>query len=113
MGHPRRAHRVDAVQLELFADLRRFGFSVLDLSIVGDDCPDAAIGRQGVTVLLEVKTPRGINNEYKITEGQKLFAQTWRGTPVIFGHKAEQITKQFQRIARSLGRSSTIRFVGA
>jgi hypothetical protein len=99
----RRAHRTDDVQQELFADLRRFGFSVADISIVGDDIPDAIIGRQGVTALLEVKTPRGLDNSYRISEGQKRFAQEWRGSEIIYGHKAEEVTRRFIQLCKRLG----------
>lgn len=71
--------------------------------MVGDDCPDAAIGRQGITALLEVKTPRGIIGSYRISPGQKEFAESWRGTPIIFGHKAESVTKEFVKIAKHFG----------
>jgi len=91
------------VQQELFADLRRFGFTVLDLSKVGEDCPDAAIGRNGITSLLEVKTPRGLIGSYRISEGQKEFAQSWRGSEIIYGHKAESVTREFIKLAKHFG----------
>lgn len=99
----KRAHRVDNVQAELFADLRRFGFTVADISGVGDDIPDAVIGRQGITTFLEVKTPRGLNDAYRISVGQQLFAQNWRGSPIIYGHKAEGVTRDFVKLLKHLG----------
>jgi Holliday junction resolvase len=91
------------VQRELFADLERFGFSVCDTSALGDDFPDAVIGRQGITTLLEVKTPRGLVGTYRISEGQKLFAREWRGSPIITGHKAERVATEFIQLAKRFG----------
>lgn len=52
------------------------GCSVLDLSRVGDDCPDMLVGISAFNVLVEVK-----NNETrgKLTEGQKRFMRDWNG----------------------------------
>jgi Holliday junction resolvase len=99
----RSAHKVDAHQAELIADLRRFGFTVANYSGAGEDLPDLAIGRQGVTALLEVKTPRGLNDAYRISVGQQLFAQNWRGSPIIYGHKAEGVTRDFVKLLKHLG----------
>lgn len=99
----KRAHRVDNSQAELFADLRRFGFSVADTSMVGDDFPDAVIGRQGITTLLEVKTPRGLIGSYRISPGQKVFARDWRGSPILVGHEAERVAKEFIQLAKRFG----------
>jgi Holliday junction resolvase len=96
----RRAHRVDNAAKELIADLRRFGFSVADISGSGEDIPDCVIGREGITALLEIKTPRGLNDAYRISEGQKLFAENWRGSEILYGHKAEQVTKDFIRLRK-------------
>jgi Holliday junction resolvase len=96
----RRAHKTDTHQAELIADLRRFGFSIANYSGAGEDLPDLAIGRQGLTALLEVKTPRGLNGDYKISEGQRGFIETWRGNPIIVGHKAESVTKEFMKLLR-------------
>ena len=102
MRRGRRLHRTDTGHRELLADLERFGFTVIDLSGVGDDCPDAAIGRQGVTCLLEIKTPYGLSGEYRVSEGQRALADAWRGTPIIFGHKAESVAKEFMKICRHI-----------
>ena len=91
------------MQNELFADLERFGFSVADISSVGDSIPDAIIGRQGITALLEVKTPRGLIGSYRISEGQKAFAEAWRGSEIIYGHKAEEVTREFVKLCKRLG----------
>ena len=99
----RRAHKVDAHQAELIADLRRYGFTVANYSGAGEDLPDLAIGRQGITALLEVKTPRGLIGSYRISEGQKAFAEAWRGSEIIYGHKAEEVTREFVKLCKRLG----------
>lgn len=99
----RSAHKVDLHQAELIADLRRYGFSVACYSGSGEDLPDLAIGRQGITALLEVKTPHGLLGTYRISEGQKKFAQAWRGSEIIYGHKAEDVTREFVKLCKRLG----------
>lgn len=52
----------------------RIGATHLDLSQVGDDCPDAVIGFRGVNYLIEFKRPGK-----KLKPGQDDFRKTWRG----------------------------------
>lgn len=69
--------RPDANQGSIILALRRCGATVLDLSSVGDGCPDLLIGYHGMDRLLEVKTAAGTTSA-----GQSAFARTWRGWPV-------------------------------
>lgn len=52
------------------------GCSVLDLSRVGDDCPDMLVGISAFNVLVEVKNTEARG---KLTEGQKRFIRDWNG----------------------------------
>ncbi len=72
------AKRRDVNHAEIRDGLRRLGWSVYDAGSVGGDFPDLVVGAAGVTVLLEVKAPRG-----RLSDGQSEFAAGWRGGPVI------------------------------
>ena len=80
----------DANHAEIQAALERIGCTVLDLSAVGGGCPDIAVGRGGVTFLLEIKAPRALNRDGSLsardkrsTDGQAAWAASWRGGPVV------------------------------
>lgn len=73
----RRAAKVDANQRVIVDALRRVGASVIDLSAVGDGCPDLLIGYRGQTWLVEVKSTRG-----KLTPAQKVVHAEWHGFPI-------------------------------
>jgi hypothetical protein len=71
----RRAAKKDGNHNEIADHLRSLGWSVLDLSRVGDDCPDAAVGRPGFMALVEIKMPGE-----KLTPGQEAFRrERWDG----------------------------------
>lgn len=74
----RRAARVDGNHKSIVEALRRVGCRVLDLSRVGDGCPDLLVslpqrGRVPELMLMEVKTSRG-----KMNAAQRIFeADGW------------------------------------
>ena len=67
-------HRRDNNHAEIADQLKQLGFSVLDLSQLGGGCPDMLIARNGITMMVEVKSGKG-----KLREGQLIFAGEWRG----------------------------------
>ena len=52
-------HRADSNQDELREVFERMGCSVINLSQVGNGCPDLAVSLHGFTDLVEVKTEAG------------------------------------------------------
>ena len=54
------------------------GASVLNLSRVGEGCPDILIGYKKHSVLCEIKR----DNKAPYTESQVKFMQNWRGGPI-------------------------------
>jgi Holliday junction resolvase len=76
MTHYRK--KVDANQKEIVSAFISLGSSVLNLSRVGEGCPDLLIGYKGKTVLVEVKS----TEKAKFTEPQIKFMQNWRGGTV-------------------------------
>ena len=69
--------RVDENQKQLVHTFIALGASVLNLSRVGQGCPDLLIGYKGKSVLVEVKSAKGT-----FTEPQIKFMQNWRGGAV-------------------------------
>jgi len=74
-----RRRKVDANQAEIVAALRAAGCSVVDLSAVGDGCPDLLVGRGFQNFLLEVKQPGEKIRKDKRGELQRRFHDEWRG----------------------------------
>jgi len=71
------AKRVDENQNLIKHSFIALGASVLNLSRVGQGCPDLLIGYKGKSVLVEVKSAKGT-----FTEPQIKFMKNWRGGAV-------------------------------
>lgn len=70
----RLAARTDANQKEIVEALRAAYCSVVHLHAVGKGCPDIAVGYQGHTYFMEIKTDSG-----KLTPSEQRFMDEWRG----------------------------------
>ncbi|MCL1888902.1 MAG: hypothetical protein FWF99_00155 [Desulfovibrionaceae bacterium] len=80
----RRAAKTDANQAEIIQALRRVGAEVLDLSRVGQGCPDLLVGFRGRNYLLEVKRPKAKGQRAgTLTPDQERFFSEWRGQVAI------------------------------
>jgi hypothetical protein len=80
----RRAAKVDANQAEIVKALRDAGCGVLDLSGVGDGCPDLLVHPPTfpacrIGVLLEVKDGAKPPSARKLTPAQLKFHAAWKG----------------------------------
>jgi hypothetical protein len=73
------ARRVDVNQSEIVQALKQLGCSVFDTSRVAGGYPDLTIGRNGKTVLVEIKS----SEKAKFTSAQELFMMNWRGSTVV------------------------------
>ena len=108
-----KAARRDTNHAEIRDGLRALGWSVHDLGSTGDGCPDLAVGIgnsvqwpmppppktrgivcDGLTVLVEVKTPGG-----KLTADQQTFAWRWRGSYLV----VESLDEAVEAIERLRG----------
>lgn len=67
--------RVDANQKAIVKALRDIGCSVAILSSLGHGVADLLVGRNGVNLLLEVKS----DDKQKLTPAETKFAEAWRG----------------------------------
>ena len=74
----RRAARVDGNQSQLAAAFRSLGCSVLSLAPLGGGVPDLLVAINGITWLVEVKMPKGKENEMQVE-----FAITWKGCRAV------------------------------
>jgi hypothetical protein len=103
----RRANKRDARHAEMVADLRRLYFSVADTSRVGDDFPDLIVGRQGLDMMVEVKT-RLTKHKPKegtdyLSDGQAKFAAAWKGAKPFAAFTAEEVANEFGRRMQKAG----------
>lgn len=64
---------------QIVTEFRRLGASVIDLSRVGEGCPDLCVGISKRTALVEVKR----DTKAKFTEQQLDFMTYWNGEPVF------------------------------
>lgn len=74
----RRAARVDSNHAAIVQALRKCGAAVIDLSRVGDGCPDLLVGMLGRNVLLEVKAEKG-----HLRPNQHALIATWPGEAYV------------------------------
>ncbi len=75
----RRRARIDENQTDIVDGLRKIGATVLDLSGVGDGCPDLVVGYRGVNFLFEVKDGSKPPSRQKLTADQWQVFQNWKG----------------------------------
>ena len=77
----RRAPRRDGAEPAIVAALNALGCSVQPLS--GKGVPDLLVGIRGLNILLECKAPvgpRGGLNGRDLTDDQRIWHATWRGS---------------------------------
>lgn len=74
------AKRVDSNQKEIVACMRNLGATVAITSMVGKGFVDAVVGFRGTNYLVEIKDGKKCKSAQKLTEHEKEFHETWRGT---------------------------------
>ena len=72
------ARRVDVNHSLIVKTLRELGCSVFDTSRVAGGFPDLVVGRNGKTVLVEIKA----DEKAKFTPAQEAFMLNWNGSTV-------------------------------
>ena len=86
----RRAAKKDMNHNDIAEALIEAGCSVLDLSRVGNGCPDMLVGVRSENILLEVKRPKAKGQTAgKLEKTQEAFFALWRGT-VYAVHSPEE-----------------------
>lgn len=79
----RYARRVDANQEEIIRALRQSGATVQPLHMVGDGCPDLAVGLRGLNFFLEVKDGAKPPSARQLTRDERAWHEGWRGSVVV------------------------------
>ena len=75
--------RVDENQGSIVSKFRGAGFSVAITSNLGGGFPDLAVGKYGVTVLVEIKDGDKPPSKRKLTEDEERFHSSWRGAACV------------------------------
>lgn len=96
------ARRRDTTHSPIVSQLRELGYSVLDLAGVGSGCPDLHVGRYGISMLVECKTPKNERNT-PTAVAQATFAKAWQGCPVIRAYTLEDVLFNFNLIRKKHG----------
>lgn len=81
-----RAKRVDQNQKDIVRDLRKCGYSVIDLSRIGNGIPDILVSGPSDMWLCEIKSAFG-----RLNPLQERWHLGWRGKPVIIGRTFDEI----------------------
>lgn len=95
--------RRDNTHKPMVSELRKLGFSVLDLGDLGSGTPDFQVGRYGLTLMVEAKTPKNVRENSETAKGQKSFAETWQGCPVIRAFTTEDVLFNFGLLQKRHG----------
>lgn len=72
------ARRTDANHADIVKAFRDLGCSVFDTSRVAGGFPDILVGKNGITVLVEIKA----DGKKKFTPAQDMFMLNWKGSAV-------------------------------
>jgi hypothetical protein len=75
----RRAARIDDNQKKIVEQLRRCGYSVQHLHMIGRGCPDILVGANNRNYLFEIKDEGKTASKKKLTPDEEKFFQSWNG----------------------------------
>lgn len=93
----RRNARVDGNQPELVDGLRRCGFRVEVVSMLGQGRPDLIVGRRGHLRWVEVKDPAKAPSKRRLTPDERAWHDKWPGY-VITAETVEDVILAFDRL---------------
>lgn len=94
--------RSDAAQPAIVEELRRRGYSVILTHRAGGDAPDILVGKNGITVMVEVKSPHRLSKDKSLQARQAETRAAWRGGMFIRAWTVEQIEAAFAAFFASL-----------
>lgn len=84
--------RTDVNHKTIINAFKKLGFSVKDLSAVGEGFPDLLIALRGNNYLIEVKSEKG-----KLNDRQKKFIDTWN-SPVYVIHSTDEVIEFYNQM---------------
>jgi len=74
-----RAKRTDANQNAIVSMFRQLGWSVAITSALGGGFPDIVIGKNRISMIIEIKDGDKPPSARKLTEAEQKFKDVWRG----------------------------------
>lgn len=83
--------KVDKNHAQIKRELTELGFAVVDLSGVGDGCPDLLVARNDKQLLVELKTDKG-----RMTEAEVEFFRVWPLGLAIVARTTEDVLKEWE-----------------
>ena len=83
--------RIDSNQPEIVKGLRDTGHSVAITSAVGKGFPDIIVGRNGVTLPMEIKDGSLVPSARKLTKDERRWFDGWIGSAVVVNNLEEAI----------------------
>lgn len=86
------ARKVDRNHAAIVSELRQAGLYVLDLSRVGDGCPDLLVARGGRMLLAEIKAK---GKRRSLTDPEREFFDGWPIGLAIVAESAEEVLQEF------------------
>lgn len=92
MSFKRRQSKRDSNHAHITECFESHGFSVLDMSMVGNGAPDIAVARNGHTLFVEIKRDERAPSIRERRPNQTTFAQWWKGLTVV-ARNAADVTK--------------------
>jgi Holliday junction resolvase len=95
---PHYGRRSDAAQPGIVDELRAMGFSVILTHRSGGDAPDIIVGKLGITVLVEIKSPHRLKGDKQHQIKQAAAREAWLGDAYIRASTTAEIIDCFQRI---------------
>ena len=103
----RRAARQDTTHRTIRDELREAGFSVFDTSPMGFGFPDLVIGKHGLNMLVECKTPKGRKSaQERLSDDQVTFRDNWRGSKPIAAYTTDDVLFAFRLLTKRVGWSA-------
>jgi Holliday junction resolvase len=93
-----RRRRVDKAQPGIVEALRADGYSVIHTHVAGGDAPDLLVGKLGITVLVEVKSPEYLADHKARQTKQAEARAAWAGGSYIRASTVAEITAEFWRL---------------
>jgi hypothetical protein len=91
----RRYGRIDANQNEIVAKLRKAYHSVTILSAVGNGCPDILVGRNGISLPMEIKIDGA-----ELTDDELDWHTKWKGSVAIVHSFEEAVDAMNEQVRR-------------
>ena len=107
-GSGYRKHHRDSTHREISDELLALGASVLDNSAAGNDEPDLFVGFCRRNFWVEAKSDKKIHHQKGDgrTDGQKRFADEWRGEPPVVLKSRAEAREWYLRVRHELCRQT-------